>query len=327
MSRIVLLHDASAALGRPDSADTVLEAGAVRAALEARGHDVVIVPVSLDLSELEQALAAFAPVVAFNLVESLEGRGELIQAVPALLESLAVPYTGCSSLALATTSHKLMAKDALRRAGLPTPAAVESPAGLPGPWIVKSVVEHASLGIDDGSVVADDNALAGVLADRRRRFGGRWFAERFVPGRELNVALICSRSGPHALPVAEIRFRDFPPGKPAIVGYAAKWDPESFEYEHTVRSFDVEASLAERVVPLAEACWGLFGLAGYARVDFRVDADGGLWILEVNANPCLAPDAGFAAALAAAGISYADAINGLVDDALRRGPVGTGAGS
>jgi D-alanine-D-alanine ligase len=85
-----------------------------------------------------------------------------------------------------------------------------------------------------------------------------------------------------------------------------------------VRSFDVEPPLAMRVERLALDCWELFDLDGYARVDFRVDAEGTPWILEVNGNPCLSPDAGFAAALATARIPYPDAIRWLVDDALRR---------
>jgi D-alanine-D-alanine ligase len=119
------------------------------------------------------------------------------------------------------------------------------------------------------------------------------------------------------LPVAELRFEGFPADKPAIVGYAAKWHVDSFEYRHTVRSFAVEPALAARAERLALACWELFALDGYARVDFRVDASGMLFVLEVNGNPCLAPDAGFAAALVQAGVRYDDAIGWLIVDACR----------
>ncbi len=80
----------------------------------------------------------------------------------------------------------------------------------------------------------------------------------------------------------------------------------------------MERELAVRAERVARDCWDLFGLTGYARVDLRVDADGTPWVLEVNANPCLSPDAGFAAALSTAGIEYRTAIAWLVDDALRR---------
>jgi D-alanine-D-alanine ligase len=139
-----------------------------------------------------------------------------------------------------------------------------------------------------------------------------------VSGRELNVAVIAAPEGPRVLPPAEIRFVDFPAGKPQIVGYAAKWHDDSFECRNTVRVFGVEPPLAAAARQIALRCWELFALDGYARVDFRVDQHGGLWVLEVNSNPCFSPDAGFAAALAQAGVDYATAVRWLVEDALRR---------
>lgn len=320
-NKVVLLHDAHDAEGRIDSSDTLLEAQALAVALAELGYSTTTLPVGLDLGALQHALRELEPHAVVNLVESLEGRGELVHVVAALLEALGVPFTGCSAQALGATSHKLFAKELMRRAGVPTP---DGFAGAPvgnGPWIVKSVFEHASLGLDDSSVVAT-GAVEGLIEARRGEFGGRWFAERFVPGRELNVALIAAPDGPRVLPVAEIRFEGFPPAKPAIVSYAAKWHPQSFEYRNTVRSFAVEAELAARVGGIARDCWQLFGLAGYARVDFRVDAAGTPWVLEVNANPCLSPDAGFAAALTQAGIAYLDAVAWLIADARGRASAG-----
>lgn len=312
---VAILYDASAASGRPDSSDTLIEARAIAAALAELGYESFELPVTLDLGALERTLGERRPSLAFNLVESLAGRGQLLSAVPALLDSLGVPYTGCSAPSLAVTSDKVLAKGLLLRAGLPAPPLYSK--GALGRWIVKAVFEHASLGIDDTSVVASED-VAAVLAAREAEFGGRWLAERYVPGRELNVAMIASPEGPRVLPVAEIRFEDFPTGKPAIVGYAAKWHADSFEYRHTVRSFAVEQPLAGRATELAHACWELFAVQGYARVDLRIDEHGDPWVLEVNANPCLSPDAGFAAALAGDGIPYRDAIGWLVDDARRR---------
>lgn len=314
---VALLYDAQAEAGRPDASDTLVEARAIAAALRALGYEPTAIPVSLDLGALERALRKLAPHAVVNLVESLDGRGQFVHVVPALLESLRLPFTGCSALALAATSDKLAAKKWLALADIATPAVFDTGSG-DGPWIVKSVCEHASLGIDDSSVVEGADAVPRVLDARRAEFGGSWFAERFVPGRELNVGIIASPNGPHVLPAAEIRFEGFPPGKPAIVGYAAKWDAGSFEYRNTVRSFALEAELGARAARLALACWELFSLAGYARVDFRVDGSGLLSVLEINANPCLSPDAGFAAALQQAAIGYDAAIGWLIGDARRR---------
>jgi D-alanine-D-alanine ligase len=323
--KIVLLHDLQAEAGRPDSSDTLIEARAIAAALATQGYDTATLPVGLDLGALERALRMLAPYAVFNLVESLEGRGQLVHVVPALLESLGMPFTGCSALALGSTSHKLAAKKTLAGADIATPA-VFGAAADGGEWIVKSVCEHSSLGIDDSSVVRGAGAVTRVLAARHAEFGGGWFAERFVPGRELNVAVIAVPDGARVLPVAEICFEGFPADKPAIVGYAAKWQTDSFEYRNTVRSFAVEPDLAARAARLSLACWRLFALDGYARVDFRVDDSGMLFVLEVNANPCLSPDAGFAAALEQAGIGYADAIGWLIADARRRAAPGGAIG-
>jgi D-alanine-D-alanine ligase len=120
---------------------------------------------------------------------------------------------------------------------------------------------------------------------------------------------------------AEIVFEAYADAKPRVVGYRAKWDEASFEYHHTPRRFEFEphdARLLAELKRLALECWTCFGLRGYARVDFRVDGEGRPWVLEVNTNPCLSPDAGFAAALERAGISFQDAIARILADALGR---------
>ncbi len=165
--RALLLHDAFAADDRVDASDTLLEARAIAAALTALDFEASTLPVDLDLGRLESELAARAPRVVVNLVESLEGHGRLLHVVPALLEALRIPFTGCSAGVLALTSDKLRAKRELRRAGLPTPAVFEA-ADDEGPWIVKSVWEHSSLGIDDSSVVREAGAVAPLLAAAAR---------------------------------------------------------------------------------------------------------------------------------------------------------------
>jgi len=322
--RVLVAHDADAAHGAPDASDALVQAAHVADALRSLGVETETQPVGLDLGPLERRLAA-APddTAVFNLVESLGGRAALIHIVPTLLEALGVPFTGCPAQAQHVSSNKLLAKARLAHAGLPTPERwSESSRG--GPWIVKSVWEHASIGLDDESVVADACDVAAAIDRKRAESGGEWFAERFVPGRELNVALIARPDAVRTLPPAEIVFDGFPEHKPRIVGYAAKWQPDSFEYRATPRRFGIEPELAARVTALALECWTVFGLAGYARVDFRIGPDGTPSILEINANPCLSPDAGFAAALDAAGIPFVTAVSWLLADAAARskGPRG-----
>ena len=144
--------------------------------------------------------------------------------------------------------------------------------------------------------------------------------ERYIDGREFNVALVERKGKPHALPIGEMMFEDWDDDKPRIVGYAAKWDEAAPEYSGTPRVFDwhrKEPGLRDALEQASKDCWSLFGLRGYARVDFRVDAEGRPFILEINPNPCLEPNAGVAAACAQAGLSYVQLIDDIVHAALQ----------
>ena len=120
--RVLLLHDAFAAAGRPDASDTLLEAEVIARTLGDLGYDASIEPIGLDMVHLQRLLAERKPRLVVNLVESIDGRAQLIHIVPALLESLGVPFTGCSASALGVTSDKVLAKQQLLQAGVPTPA-------------------------------------------------------------------------------------------------------------------------------------------------------------------------------------------------------------
>ena len=103
------------------------------------------------------------------------------------------------------------------------------------------------------------------------------------------------------------------------MGHPAKWDESSFEYHHTPRQFEFPAAdqaLLAQLTEFAARAWHCLGLRGYARVDFRVDPAGRPWILEVNANPCLSPDAGFVAALRQTNLSFVSAIERIIHDAI-----------
>jgi D-alanine-D-alanine ligase len=263
----------------------------------------------------------------FNLVESVGGQGQWIHLAPSLLDSLGLRYTGAPADAMFLSSHKLWTKRLLVGARIPTPAWVEvdgRSGGLPlfpQRYIVKSVWEDASLGLGDDSVVSADSVamLCAEIRARRADLGGLAFAESFVDGREFNLALLEGPGGVRVLPIAEMCFEDYPVHKPQLVGYAAKWHADSFEYSHTVRRFDLPASdapLLRKLSELALACWNVLGLRGYARVDFRVDSLSQPWVLEANANPCLSPDAGFMAAVERGGMDFVE----LTDQILHSAP-------
>jgi D-alanine-D-alanine ligase len=313
--KILVLHSDIAANAPPEEQDTLIAAEAVRAALDRRGYSVA------KAAFRQETLAALIelenPALVFNLVEGVDGKGALAPLAPRLLARLGMAFTGADAQGMDLTNDKPRTKQMLRDAGLFTPDWSTSPdwSGLDGRrWIVKSALEDGSIGLDDDCVVTGVGAVEARAETCAARFGGCWFAEEYVEGREFNIALLGSAQSLRILPMAEMTFADWPQAKPRIVGYGAKWDEASSGYRHTVRRFGVEKDEPELAAKLKNACgkvWNLFHLRGFVRVDFRV-RDGEPLILEINVNPCISPDAGFAAAAEAAGMAYDDLIEAIV---------------
>jgi D-alanine-D-alanine ligase len=343
--RVAIVHNEVKDESSPDERDVLVQARSVSEALSELGHETLSLACDLDLSAVKRQLEEIMPDIVFNLVESLDGQGRLIHLFPALLDAMKMPYTGSCAEAVQTTSNKIMAKERMAAVKLPTPPWVGpypgdmpplyqyNPAandfsdlkdlGTPLRWIAKSLWEHASIGlVEDVLFVAESPShIKDILKARAPRLGGACFAEVFVEGREFNLSLLAGPDGPEVLPPAEIIFEGYDEGKLRIVDYRAKWEEDSYEYHHTPRCFDfpeTDNKLLSELKQTAVRCWQVFGLGGYVRVDFRVDTHGRVWILEINTNPCLSPDAGYPAALAQAGISLAEAIERVLNNTFRK---------
>ncbi len=321
--RVAVLHDAVPPGARPDQDDNLVQASQVAACLAVGGHEARLCPWEGAPLDSLARLSAFQPDAVFNLVEEPLGRASRIHTAPVWLAHWGLPFAGAAGKAMLVTSHKLLGKRALARAGLPTPAWRTPGGGGQGagmePWLVKAVWEHGSLGIDDDSLVpaSDQAGLARALAAKQAQVGGPCFAEAYIEGREFNLGLLAGPQGPRHLPPAEIVFEGYAPEQLKVVGYRAKWEEGSFEFHHTPRRYDFPAAdreLLARLQALALECWELFELRGWARVDFRVDCQGRPWILEVNANPCLAADAGFMAAAGQAGLDQPAVVAAILAD-------------
>jgi D-alanine-D-alanine ligase len=334
---IVIVHNAVSAASAPDEQDVLVQADAVSEALRSLGHDVETLPCNLDLASIQCRLESLDPDLVFNVVESLDGHGRLIHLFPALLDAIKLPYTGSQTEAIWMTSHKVMAKRHMLAAGIPTPVWLgpypkdvtsalypKPPSSADGSarnWIIKSLWEHASVGLESDSIVskAPEKDIFGELSKCAIRLGGACFAEEYIHGREFNLSVLAGPDGTRVLPPAGIVFEGYDTSRPLIVGYRAKWKEDSYEYRHTRRRFEFDSedeSLLAVLKELALQCWQVFGLRGYARVDFRVDDTGKPWILEINANPCISPDAGFAAAANVAGIDFTQAVDRIIRDGM-----------
>jgi len=264
------------------------------------------------------ALASNNPDFVFNLVESINNRGELCYFIPALLNMHSIPYSGSPLEAMFITTSKVLTKKTLKKAGINNPQGY-SPSEysklIPGRrYIIKPVWEDGSLGITGDSVFTYQPGYESRL---KNYSDTHWFIEEYIEGREFNISLIYSEKGPEVLPPAEIIFHNYTGDKPRIVDFKAKWEAGSFEYENTIRDFpgdDLNPVLKERITSTALQCWNEFGLKGYARVDMRIDSNDTPYIIEVNANPCLSPDGGVVAATIAAELPFTDVLQRIIAD-------------
>lgn len=319
--RVLLVRPAIREDAARDVSDVLDQARAVTLALQASGHEVTECAVTLDLGALDAELGRGYDVV-FNLVEELGGSGRLAPLVPALVRGRSLPCTGAGPAEMSLCDDKLGAKLAWVRSALPTPSfrladGTWVPKRPTGPLILKGRFEHASVGLEAENVkrLDSETELAEAIATARTRVGGDVLIEEYIHGREFNVALLPASGRLTTLAPAEILFEAVPEGAPRVVGYKAKWDEASEEYLHTPRHHDFGAEdqpLLSELRQLALRACRVLGVKSYARVDFRVDDQGKPFILEVNTNPCLSPDAGFAAALARAGQSFESAVEELL---------------
>jgi D-alanine-D-alanine ligase len=321
--RVFVLHSDVPPDAPPDELDTLLQAEAVAAALAERGHHAE--RAAFAVTTLRETLARARPDIVFNLVESVDGNGPRAVLAPEMLAELGLSFTGNTSHSMAMTGDKPLVKGIFRGAGHPTPDWSEPPhwhaLADHCRYVVKSATEDASLGLDDDAVVMGGDAVRARAQLCEARYGGHWFAEEYIEGREFNVAVLEENGAPRVLPIAEMRFEQWAPERPRIVGYGAKWDLQSADAINTVRVFgweEAEPALYARLAHLAREAWRLFGLSGYARVDFRVDERGEATMLEINPNPCIEPGAGFAAAAAQAGYTYADMVEKILASAKVR---------
>jgi D-alanine-D-alanine ligase len=298
---------------------------AIEEALEALGHSSVRIPFTRDLRGFSERFKEQMVDIVFNLCETVDEDPHLIWHAAAVFELLGVSFTGSTSAALMLTTDKVVSKRLLKGRQVRTPKYIVynglrefTTALLEFPVIVKPRFEDASIGIDQDSIFENDQELRKGLKQFLDRFGPV-LIEEYIPGREFNLTLL-GYPVPSVLPVGEIDFSAFPENLYPIVGYRAKWDKASFEYNHSPRRFprDLSRSLANKMEKVALACFHLFMVRDYGRVDLRVDDHGKIYVLEVNGNPCLSPDAGFAASAQEAGLSYEDMIGMIIDSAIQR---------
>ena len=301
------------------STDVLAQVEAVERALEEIGHSPVRISFTKDLDGFLRRIMEEDVSMVFNLCETVDEDPKLAGHPAALLELLEIPFSGSPSMALMLTTDKFVTNRLLKANGITTPSctiydATEpfSAPHLQYPVIAKPRLEDASIGIEQESIFKDEEDLRRRIGTLYGRFGSL-LIEEYVDGREINISLF-GYPLPTILPLAEIEFLNFPDVLYPILGYRSKWDKASYEYLNTPRKFpqNLPSLMVRAIEETALACFRLLMLRDYGRVDMRIDAGGKVHVLEVNANPCLSPDAGFVAAVQEAGVSYSEMVDRMV---------------
>jgi len=299
---------------------------AVQKALCSLGYSVHTLEAQGELSAFLKKIRSVKAEMVFNLCEEFYGRARLEMNVAALLELLEIPFTGSSALALGLSQDKGKTKSLLAHHGIPTPpyqiwmpGRDERISELQFPLIVKPMREDASLGIDKNSFVRDEKSLKRRVQKIHKNYGQPALVEEYIDGRELNVSIL-GNEDPHILPISEIDFSTLPPDLPKICGYAAKWLENSQEFICTVPlcPAPLSAEIEKRVKEVSLLSYRILDCRDYGRVDIRLSPQGIPYVLEINANPDISPDAGMTRSAKAAGFSYTEFIGRIVQIARDR---------
>ena len=278
-----------------------------------------------NIERLITALNDYSPDFIFNFVESVEGVSSYEYCVAGLYQLLGYDFTGNLPQCLGNCLNKERAKNILRAYGINTPASVtlscpekltEKEFKLNYPVILKLLKEDASIGISEFSVVNNYKGLARQISFLQRMYKQDIIIEEYIDGRELNVAVL----GSQVLPVSEIEFKTLPAGLPKIVTYDGKWMENSVYYENTkpVCPAKLNKSIKSRIEKTALLAFEAMGCRDYARVDIRLNSKGVPFVIEVNPNPDISTDSGFARAAAAAGLQYSELLKSIANFALNR---------
>jgi D-alanine-D-alanine ligase len=297
-----------------DPPETII---AIANALARQGHIVVHLEATPDLPRV---LAEADVDLIFNIAEGVEGRNREAQ-VPALCELLGIPYTGSDSATLAIALDKALGKKVLMQHDILTPkfqlmeSARERLSGdMKFPLIVKPNAEGSSKGIDSTNVVDTEEELRAAVKLCVEKYRQPALVEEYIAGREFTVGLLGDKR-PRVLPPMEIKFKKNNPRPVYDYGVKQEWE-EHVYYECPAKLTETEQKAMEKI---ARATFWALDCRDVARVDLRMDADGRIYVLEVNPLPGLTPDYSDLVLIAKAiGMEYDQLIAEIMVGGLRR---------
>lgn len=319
--KVVVLHNKISENPTTDELDVLDQVKDVNDALIKLGYETAIVPFSFDLNQAVTDIKSQNPKFVFNLVEGIDNDGQLITIAPAILDHLKIPYTGCTKESMFITSNKVLTKKVMKANGIPTAEWVTTDGAndnifIDGErYIVKATWEDASIGLDEDAVVSPTSKedLINLIKAKNEKYKIEFFAERYIHGRDFTISLVAGKQ----MPICEVTFFGYyDDNKVRVFDYNAKWVKDTAEYDNTDIDFDCKGveSVIGQMQKIADDCWNIFNLNGYARVDFRVDENGKPFVLEINPNPCISRGIMFDKMLHEGKVDYVDGIKAIIED-------------
>jgi len=295
--------------------------------LRADGHEVLPLGVQYDLKPIRDAIEDWKPDVVFNLLIEFHGETVYGQNIASFLELLRVPYTGANPRGQVLAQGKDLSKKLLKYHRIPVPAfhvfpigrKIRRPARLRFPLIVKSVLEDASIGISQASVVDSDEKLEERVLFIHNLVGTAAIAEQYIAGREIYVGVL-GNERLRVLPVWELKFESLPPGALPIATERVKHNPKYQARRGVTQgpAAGLSPSLDARIRGAAKRICRVLELDGYVRIDFRLSEDGVPYFIEANPNPEIASAEEFAQSALFDGMSYKDLLNRILALAIAR---------
>ncbi|MCQ9204839.1 MAG: ATP-grasp domain-containing protein [Omnitrophica bacterium] len=291
------------------------------------GHQVKLLGLHNDISILLEEVKENKPDVIFNLADVFNQKSHLDKNVAGVLEMLDIPYTGASPATLFICSNKALCKKILRFHRIKVPRfytfyrnfRIWLPKRLRLPLIVKPLREEASRGISQASVVDSEDALVERVKFIQESMKMDVIAEEYIDGREFYVSVLGNKRI-KVLPLREMKFGEFSEDEPRIATYKAKWN---YDYRQkwgikNVFAGRIQDGLAEQIEEVCKRAYRELNMECYARFDIRVTPDSRIYIIEANANPCLAMYDELGQSAEKAGVSYSKLIQKILLLAFKR---------
>jgi len=300
---------------------------AVVETLRLMGHEVRTLGIYDDIRLLVREIEEHETDIVFNLTEIFLGKAHLDKNIPALLDLLGVPYTGCGPDGLILCNNKALSKKILTYHRVKVPRfhtfkigrRVWLPSRMNYPLVVKPLREEASTGIAQSSYVQDEEHFRERVGFMHENMKMNAIAEEYIEGKELYVSVI-GNTRLLTFPIREMRFSLLPEGSAKIATYKAKWDEKYRERWGISNTFadDMPPDVARRIVRVCKRAYRALNIDGYARFDCRLTPDNELYILEANGNPELAQGDEFAESALKGGYTYDRLLQKILNLGLTR---------